>query len=55
MDLGYTTLMYDPGEIVSEGLGEIGACRYDGVEIGLPKVNAIAFMYGSSGSVTSRC
>lgn len=41
MGLGYATLMYDPDEIVSEGLGDIAACRYDGVEIGLPKVNAI--------------
>jgi inosose dehydratase len=41
MGIGYATLMYDPEEIVSEGLGDIAACRYDGVEIGLPKVNHI--------------
>jgi inosose dehydratase len=41
MGIGYATLMYDPEEIVSEGIGDIAACRYDGVEIGLPKVNAI--------------
>ncbi|MDL5363264.1 sugar phosphate isomerase/epimerase [Halalkalicoccus sp. NIPERK01] len=41
MGVGYATLMYDPEEIVSEGLGDVAACRYDGVEIGLPKVNHI--------------
>lgn len=41
MGIGYATLMYDPEEIVSEGLGDLAACRYDGVEIGLPKVNDI--------------
>ncbi|MFB6081680.1 MAG: sugar phosphate isomerase/epimerase family protein [Halanaeroarchaeum sp.] len=37
MGLGYTTIMYDR-ESIREGLQEISACRYDGVEIGLEKV-----------------
>lgn len=41
MGTGYATLMYDPEEIASEGLGDVAACQYDGVEIGLPKVNDI--------------
>ncbi|SFT01475.1 sugar phosphate isomerase/epimerase family protein [Halostagnicola kamekurae] len=38
MGVGYTTIMYDPAEVLSEGLGDFAACRYDGVEIGLGKV-----------------
>jgi inosose dehydratase len=41
MGIGYATLMYDPDSIVSTGLGDIAACRYDGVEIGLPKIEEI--------------
>lgn len=41
MGVGYAALMYDPEEVVSEGLGEFAACRYDGVEIGLEKVEYI--------------
>lgn len=37
MGVGYTTIMYD-SESVEEGIADIGACRYDGVEIGLPKL-----------------
>lgn len=37
MGVGYTTIMYD-AESVEEGIADIGACRYDGVEIGLPKL-----------------
>lgn len=37
MGLGYTTLLYD-GESLHDGLVDISACRYDGVEIGLEKV-----------------
>lgn len=38
MGLGYTTIMYDPEQVVRTGIGDIGACRYDGVEIGLGKL-----------------
>ncbi|WP_323173596.1 sugar phosphate isomerase/epimerase [Natrialba sp. PRR66] len=41
MGVGYTTIMYDPAEVLSEGLGDFAACRYDGVEIGLGKVEYI--------------
>jgi inosose dehydratase len=37
MGLGYTTMMYD-SESIETGLGDIGACRYDGVEIGFEKL-----------------
>lgn len=37
MGVGYTTIMYDASS-VEEGITDIGACRYDGVEIGLPKL-----------------
>ena len=37
MGLGYTTIMYDQAS-VEDGLKDIAACRYDGVEIGLEKV-----------------
>lgn len=39
MGLGYTTIMYD-AESLERGLGDVAACRYDGVEMGLPKVRA---------------
>lgn len=39
MGIGYTTIMYDE-ESFSEGLSEIAACRYDGVEMSLGEVNA---------------
>ncbi len=41
MGIGYATLTYDPEEVVTEGIGDLAACGYDGVEIGLPKVRAI--------------
>lgn len=41
MGLGYATLTYDPEEIVREGIGDLAACGYDGVEIGLPKIEEI--------------
>lgn len=41
MGIGYVTLLYDPDEIVAEGLGDIAACRYDGIEIGLPKIKHV--------------
>lgn len=37
MGLGYTTMMYDQ-ESVETGLADIGACRYDGAEMGLEKL-----------------
>jgi inosose dehydratase len=37
MGIGYTTIMYD-NESVKTGLSDIGACRYDGVEVGLEKL-----------------
>jgi len=37
MGIGYTTIMYD-SESVERGLSDIGACRYDGVEVGLEKL-----------------
>lgn len=41
MGTGYATIMYDSEEVVSEGIGDFAACRYDGVEIGLGKAEAI--------------
>lgn len=41
MGIGYATLTYDPESIVNEGIGDLAACGYDGVEIGLPKIQAI--------------
>ncbi|PSP86399.1 xylose isomerase [Halobacteriales archaeon QS_1_68_17] len=40
MGLGYTTIMYD-ADAVADGIADVGACRYDGVEIGLEKVRAV--------------
>ncbi|PSQ05061.1 xylose isomerase [Halobacteriales archaeon QS_4_69_31] len=40
MGLGYTTLMYD-AERLETGIADVGACRYDGVEVGLGKVRAV--------------
>jgi inosose dehydratase len=37
MGYGYAMLMYGP-EDVPKGLGDLAACRYDGFEIGAPKV-----------------
>lgn len=37
MGTGYTTILYD-GESLKDGIADIGACRYDGIEIGLEKV-----------------
>lgn len=39
MGLGYTTIMYDE-ESFEEGISEIAACQYDGVEMSLGEVNA---------------
>jgi inosose dehydratase len=41
MGVGYATIMYDSEAVVSRGIGDFAACRYDGIEIGLGKVNAI--------------
>jgi inosose dehydratase len=37
MGIGYTTIMYDAAD-VQAAIGDINACRYDGVEIGLGKI-----------------
>lgn len=37
MGLGYTTMLYDAPD-VQEGIGDVAACRYDGLEIGLGKL-----------------
>ena len=42
MGTGYTTMMYN-AEDVREGLGDIAACRYDGVEVGVEKIRAVGF------------
>jgi inosose dehydratase len=39
MGTGYTTIMYD-AEAIESALGDIGACRYDGVEISVEKIGA---------------
>ncbi|NUB93687.1 TIM barrel protein [Haloterrigena sp. SYSU A121-1] len=39
MGTGYTTIMYG-AESVEDALGDIAACRYDGVEISLEKIRA---------------
>lgn len=39
MGVGYTTIMYD-AESIQSALGDIGACRYDGTEIGIEKLRA---------------
>jgi inosose dehydratase len=41
MGIGYATLTYDPEGIVNDGIDELSACGYDGVEIGLPKIQAV--------------
>lgn len=40
MGVGYTTIMYD-AESLLDGLSEIGACRYDGVETSLGEIDAV--------------
>ncbi|WP_266083163.1 sugar phosphate isomerase/epimerase family protein [Haladaptatus caseinilyticus] len=42
MGIGYTTILYDE-ESLSHGIGDIGACQYDGIEIGLEKVRAVGY------------
>ena len=37
MGVGYTTIMYDAAELET-GFSDVSACRYDGIEIGLEKV-----------------
>lgn len=39
MGIGYPTIMYDAAELET-AFGDIEACRYDGIEIGLGKVEA---------------
>lgn len=39
MGVGYTTIMYDAASLET-GFGDVRACRYDGIEIGLEKVEA---------------
>ncbi|MFB6174222.1 MAG: sugar phosphate isomerase/epimerase family protein [Halobacteriales archaeon] len=39
MALGYTTILYD-AEATTEGIGDVGACRYDGIELSLGQVRA---------------
>jgi len=39
MGLGYTTMMYD-AESLESAFGDVAACRYDGIEIGVGKVRA---------------
>lgn len=39
MGTGYTTMMYGAEEI-EDAFGDIAACRYDGVEIGVEKIRA---------------
>lgn len=40
MGIGYTTIMYD-AESLETGVSDIGACHYDGIEIGLEKVRTV--------------
>jgi inosose dehydratase len=40
MGLGYTTMMYD-GVALEDAFADIGACRYDGIEIGLEKIETV--------------
>lgn len=40
MGLGYTTMMYDE-ESIQEGISDIAACQYDGVEMGLEKLRHV--------------
>lgn len=40
MGVGYTTIMYDTGSLL-EGLSELSACRYDGVETSLGEIDAV--------------
>jgi len=39
MGVGYTTIMYG-AESIHDGFGDIAACQYDGVEIGIEKIRA---------------
>jgi inosose dehydratase len=41
MGIGYATLTYDPERIVREGIEDLAERGYDGIEIGLPKIQAI--------------
>jgi len=40
MGVGYTTILYDE-ESLETGIGDVAACRYDGIEIGLEKIRAV--------------
>lgn len=40
MGVGYTTIMYN-AEDLEDAFGDIGACRYGGVEVGVEKVRAV--------------
>lgn len=44
MGIGYTTIMYDQ-ESFEEGLREVAACRYDGVEMSLGEVSVYGADY----------
>lgn len=37
MGIGYTTILYDAASL-RRGIGDVGACRYDGIEIALEKI-----------------
>ena len=39
MGAGYTTLLYD-AQSLETGIGDVAACRYDGIELGLGKLQA---------------
>lgn len=41
MGVGYATIMYDSDAVVSDGISDFAACRYDGAEIGLGKLQAV--------------
>ncbi len=40
MGVGYTALMYD-AQSLETGFGDVAACRYDGIEVGLGKLQAV--------------
>ncbi len=39
MGTGYSTIMYD-AESIEDGLSDVAACQYDGVEVGVEKIRA---------------
>jgi inosose dehydratase len=40
MGTGYTAIMYD-AEDIEQAFGDVAACRYDGVEVGVGKIRAV--------------